>query len=73
MQLRIYLGIWKIIYAIVRIRMIINAFIVAFVAKKMHNEKLKFLKKKIIKSNTTLASLFKTYFLLLEKFNKKKT
>jgi hypothetical protein len=36
-----------IIYAILRIRVIINAFIVAFVAKKMHSEKLKFLKKRI--------------------------
>ena len=45
---------WKIIYTILRIGLIINAFIVAFVADKMHNEKSKSLKEKI-KSNTTLA------------------
>ena len=54
---------WKIIYTILRIGVIINAFIVAFVAKKMHNEKLKFLKKRF-KSNTTLAVLVQNIFSL---------
>ena len=54
---------WKIIYTILRIGVIINAFIVAFVAKKMHNEILKFLKKRI-KSNTTLAVLVQNIFSL---------